>query len=56
MNNALVNTSVGYPVHGWAQGVCGGGPVPYNPIPWWFWVGLGIAVFSGNAQKRRRSK
>ena len=53
MNNALVNTATGYPVHGWAQGVCGGS-VPYNPTPWWFWTGLVAAVVMGNRKKGGR--
>ena len=56
MDNALVNNGVGYPVHGWSQGVCGGGEgsVPYNPTPWWFWAGIVLAVMAGNKQKRAR--
>ena len=53
MNNALINTSVGYPVHGWSQGVCGT-PVENNPTPWWFWVALAVVTIGG--RKGRTTK
>jgi hypothetical protein len=56
MNNALVNTGIGYPVHGWSQGVCGGGPVPYNPTPWWFWGGIALVILASGTKGKARAR